>query len=237
MAACAVGALTALTGCSLTGDLWGSQDDLRIDIQVRYEPTDNISSCTPDNLPPGLTQEPMDPASDEVAACRITGTIPFKDAAPDTSWLHFIMGTYDGFVTMLLPAAGMGVEANSSIDLTAHLPGEVVAVAGGGVVEGTTVRWTDIDTVRAQGLAFTARTRPALPGWVVPAAAGLAVGASAVAGVAWWRGRRQNLPGVPEDATQPDTQAEPAASEMTTLDVTEATPPPEPEDPEVWSRP
>lgn len=239
--ACGVVALAALTGCSATGDLWVGEDDVRVDIVVHREPTDEAFACSQDNLPPGFVVEPLEASADEVA-CRVTGTVALRDTTGEDSWPRFIMGESDGFVTMLLPAFGIGLETGGGIDLTAHLPGEVLAVSAGAVVEGTTVRWTDIEAVRTQGLAFTARTRPALPAWLLPAAAGLLAGGLVVPAFAWLPRRAVARPSraEPDDNHEDDptpVAAEPGAGRPA-LDPPPAAPRrPDPEDPEVWSRP
>lgn len=238
--ACGVVALGALTGCSATGELWVGEDDVRIDIELRYPSTDNVWFCERDNLPPDVTVEPLEAPSAE-EACRITGTVALREPTGQSSWIGFVVGESNGFVTMVLPAFGLGFGSSGGIDLTAHLPGEVLAVGGGGVVEGTSVRWTDVDAVRAQGMAFTARTRPALPSWVVPAAAGLLVGGLVVPALAWLRRRPAARPSPASEGHhegEPTMRAAEPGAGRPTFDHRPAAPQPtEPEDPEVWSRP
>lgn len=93
--ACGLVALGALTGCSATGELWVGQDDVRIDIELRYPSTDIVWFCERDNLPPDVTVEPLEAPSAE-EACRITGTVALREPTGQSSWIGFVVGESTG---------------------------------------------------------------------------------------------------------------------------------------------
>lgn len=217
-----------LTGCSVTGEVWLGPEDVRVDLQVSHANDDGPQLCRDELFTtPDLDRSPIDSPRGTLA-CRITGTLALTD--PHAS--NWFISTFDDHVVMQMGPVDP-VPDDAAIDLTVHVPGEVVAVGGGGVVDGTTVRWTDITAIQKQGLALTARTRPGLPDWLAPASGGLVLGLLGVAAIPLLRRLRAKV-----DA-DPMVDAHPADSDD--LPPPEPTPTPEPElppeDPEVWSRP
>ncbi len=185
MAALAVAAGPALTGCDIAGTVDIGNDAVTVDLSVtsrsgRCEvPVDSITTRR-ETLPDGRY------------LCRVSGVSPRtsgRDA--DDGWAHQLITWSSDHVFVLVPdlmtEEDGGIE---SIDVKITTPGPVLTVRPGPVPFGRTTRITDAEQVRTTGITLIASRHPALSSRAAALLAGTLLGLGIGAGLWWWSRRR-----------------------------------------------
>lgn len=134
LATALVAGAALLSGCTVTGDLWLTAEDLRLDLRVRHAKySDGPAPCTEGGRGElGLTPVVVEQTDTEVA-CTIAGAVSLTSPTERENWVNFLVGPA-GDDLMLLVAPGSFFPADgpqTTLDLTVHLPGDVVAAGGG----------------------------------------------------------------------------------------------------------
>lgn len=238
LATALVAGAALLSGCTVTGDLWLTAEDLRLDLRVRHAKYSDVPApCTEGGRGElGLTPVVVEQTDTEVA-CTIAGAVSLTSPTERENWVNFLVGPAGDDLMLLVPPGSFfpADGPQTTLDLTVHLPGDVVAAGGAAEIEGRTLRIADAEALGREGVAVTVRTAPGFPTWLLPAGAGLALGGLAVGAAARLRRRR---PAVEPRPLPEERPAAPAAS-GTPVVVERVEPPPDlpPEDPQVWSQP
>ena len=183
LAAGAILAALALTGCDATGDVVVGAETVSLDVRVSHgiaEFVDGVSPCY------GSARTSLLVVSDVVSAggrvdCRLTAELPRDELGnvPDVT-----VRTAGGHVFLTLPSyAFQAIEPDSTLDLTTTFADAEVVAASGGEVVGDRVRWRSLLDLQDGGMGVTLRVAPGVPGWLVPGALGLGLGFALVAAV------------------------------------------------------
>lgn len=227
-ALCGVAFLLLLTGCSAKGTFSFSENTVNVDLVLADAWLCNESA----SVPPGITARNL-PGEQ---SCEITGTAPLASLpeSDPSAWLDTFVSKHDGVWQVVVPATFLGRTADpGELDIRMDFPTPVAFAAGGGTINGASVRWTDMTAARIEGIAaLTHAPTNLMADWFGSAILGGLLGATGAAGVGYWRRRREA--GQLEERCPPSSGASPVPSAPRL--VVDAVPSP-PEDPDIWSQP
>ena len=134
LATALVAGAALLSGCTVTGDLWLTAEDLRLDLRVRHAKySDGPAPCTEGGRGElGLTPVVVEQTDTEVA-CTIAGAVSLTSPTERENWVNFLVGPAGDDLMLLVPPGSFfpADGPQTTLDLTVHLPGDVVAAGGG----------------------------------------------------------------------------------------------------------
>lgn len=217
-------ALLPLAACSVQGDIVVGDDALSLDLTISHATSgDGVgdSPCSSMNGEWVMTPLPSPPGT---IACSLEGEVPLVAA---TGAGLLLQGRDHLFLRWPPSALSREDDPLEAVDVSVHFPGAVVAASDGAWVYGSTVRWTDADRVRTEGVSATASRYSPIPRWALPAGLGVVWGAAAVGGLTWLRRRPVAL------RNAGDAVGEASAGTVAAPESPES--PAEPEDPRVWA--
>ena len=228
LAAGVMAAALCLAGCDVSGTIDFAPDSVTYDLTIDSTDTgfcQGSTHVTQSTLPDGRTR------------CRLAMTEPYQPDNWDSVYLLGASAVGDQRVAILLQRSYFSETPDplTTVDLTITVPGPVLLSPPGSQAGSNTVRLTDPEVLKSEGLLVVGARHPGPPPWVltVVGAAGVLL---AGIGAGWWlrgRGRPAPPPGPVFDEAEPtapgDDEAAPAASAP--IETYR-----EPEDPAVWAR-
>lgn len=104
LATALVAGAALLSGCTVTGDLWLTAEDLRLDLRVRHAKySDGPAPCTEGGRGElGLTPVVVEQTDTEVA-CTIAGAVSLTSPTERENWVNFLVGPAGDDLMLLVP--------------------------------------------------------------------------------------------------------------------------------------